>query len=134
MINPMKPTAASAGGDGVPGESLRRDPGLLVALTLLVVGSCVALSIDVPRTLRGIKGDEATYVAMALSLAHDGDLVYERRDEERFFSVYNGGPEGIYLKDGVRSFFEVDGTFPFIHRGTYPDAEARRRPPSCRLR
>ena len=121
MINPMKPTAASAGGDGVPGESLRRDPGLLVALTLLVVGSCVALSIDVPRTLRGIKGDEATYVAMALSLAHDGDLVYERRDEERFFSVYNGGPEGIYLKDGVRSFFEVDETFPFIHRGTYPD-------------
>ena len=55
---------------------------------------------------------------MALSLAHDGDLVYERQDEERFFSVYNGGPSGIYLKKGVRSSFEVDGAFPFIHRNT----------------
>ena len=58
-----------------PAGALRRDPGLAAALVLLSVGSVVALSVDVPRTLRGIKGDEATYVAMALSLAHDGDLV-----------------------------------------------------------
>ena len=51
------------------------DPGLAVTLALLLVGSFVALSIDVPRTLRGIKGDESTYVLMALSLAYDGDLV-----------------------------------------------------------
>jgi len=104
-----------------PAGALRRDPGLAAALVLLSVGSVVALSVDVPRTLRGIKGDEATYVAMALSLAHDGDLVYESEDEERFFAVYNGGPQGIYLKKGVRSFFDVDGVFPFIHRGTYPE-------------
>ena len=120
MIDLMEPTVARAGGDDAPGPR-RWDPGLLAASALLVVGSFVALSVDVPRTLRGIKGDEATYVAMALSLAHDRDLVYERRDEERFFSIFNGGPEGIYLKDGVRSFFDVDGTFPFLHRGTYPD-------------
>ena len=99
----------------------QRDPGLIAAVVLVVTGSCVALSIDVPRTLLGIKGDEATYVAMALSLAHDGDLVYERQDEERFFSLYNGGPSGIFLKKGVRSSFDVDGTFPYIHRETYPE-------------
>ena len=120
MTTGTEPMAAPDTGAGAPG-SLGWDPGLFAALALLVVGSFVALSIDVPRTLRGIKGDEATYVAMALSLAHDGDLVYERRDEERFFSIYNGGPEGIYLKGGVRSFFEVNETFPFIRRGTYPD-------------
>ena len=121
MIEPMTPTAVAAGGDGVRGVSRRRDPGLLVALTLLVVGSFAALSVDVPRTLLGIKGDEATYVAMALSVAYDRDLVYQRGDLERFFAVYNGGPEGIYLKRGARSFYQVDGTFPFIHRETYPD-------------
>ncbi len=104
-----------------PAGALRRDPGLAAALVVLIVGSVVALSVDVPRTLRGIKGDEATYVAMALSLAHDGNLVYESEDEERFFSVYNGGPQGIYLKKGVRSFFEFDGVFPYLHRGTYPE-------------
>ena len=113
----MEPTAARASRDLATG-SRRLDPGLIAAVVLLVTGSLVALSIDVPRTLGGIKGDEATYVAMALSLAHDGDLVYERQDEERFFSVYNGGPSGIYLKKGVRSSFEVDGAFPFIHRNT----------------
>ena len=76
MIDPMNPTSASTGGDG-PRVALSsmRDPGLLVALALLWVGSAVALSIDVPRTGFGIKGDEATYVAMALSVAYDGDLV-----------------------------------------------------------
>ncbi len=121
MIAPMESTAAP-GGDVVAARPSRlRDPGLLTALALLVAGSFAALSVDVPRTLQGIKGDEATYVAMAMSLAYDGDLVYERRDEERFFAVYNGGPEGIYLKRGARSFYEVDGVFPFVHRETYPD-------------
>ena len=95
--------------------------GVIVLLVLLGAGSFVSLSLDVPRALRGIKGDEATYVAMALSLAHDADLVYERRDEERFFAIYPGGPEGIYLKDGVGSFIEPQESFPFIRRVTYPD-------------
>ena len=122
-IDVVRPTVARDAG-GASRGSLWRDPGLLAAMALLGAGSFVALSIDVPRTLLGIKGDEATYVAMALSLAHDGDLVYERRDEERFFSIYNGGPSGIYLKKGVRSSYAVNGTFPYIHRETYPDGRS----------
>lgn len=119
-IGAMEPTAARPSSGKATG-SRWRDPGLIAAIVLVVTGSVVALSIDVPRTLMGIKGDEATYVAMALSLAHDGDLVYERQDEDRFFSIYNGGPSGIYLKKGVRSSFHVDGVFPYIHRETYPE-------------
>ena len=119
-IDPVNPAAARAAAGEATG-SRGRDPGLIAAVVLLVTGSFVALSIDVPRTLMGIKGDEATYVAMALSLAHDGDLVYERQDEERFFSIFNGGPEGIYLKKGVRSSYDLDGTFPFLHRETYAE-------------
>lgn len=118
MGEPMGSGAVPAPASVTPG-GFWSDPGCLAAAFLLVVGSVVALSIDAPNTLRGIKGDEATYVAMAMSLAYDGDLVYEASDEERFFSVYNGGPEGIYLKKGVRSSFAIDGTFPFLHRETY---------------
>ena len=99
---------------------------MIAALAVFVLGSILALSIDAPRTLRGIKGDEATYIAMAMSLAYDGDLVYVSEDEERFFATYGGGPQGIYLKKGVKSFFEIDSVFPYIHRGTYPEGREDR--------
>ena len=83
---------------GKIGPDIRFDPGHLAAILLLVTGSCIALSIDVVRTGFGIKGDEATYVAMALSAAYDGDLVYEHRDITRFYRIYQGGPSGIFLK------------------------------------
>ena len=119
MIDGMDQPAAPSASARLPWW---RDPGLAVTLALLLVGSFVALSIDVPRTLRGIKGDESTYVLMALSLAYDGDLVYtEGVDLDRFFETYDGGPEGVFLKQGARSFWELNGEFPFLHRGTYPD-------------
>ena len=57
MIDPMaSPPVFASQTPGAP----RRDPGLVAATLLLLAGSMVALSIDVPRTLLGIKGDEAT--------------------------------------------------------------------------
>ena len=50
---------------------------------------------DVVRS-SGLKGDEATYVSMALKLADHGDLTYQRRDLERFYGIYQQGPEGIF--------------------------------------
>ena len=78
----------------------RADIGVVVIAAMLVVGCGATLSIDVARTTYGIKGDEATYVAMALSVAHDGDLAYEARDIERFYQIYHDGPQGIFLKQG----------------------------------
>ena len=74
---------------------------------LLVVALAAALSVDVVKTGFGIKGDEATYVSMALSLAYDHDLTYERRDLDRFYGLYRSGPDGIFLKKGKRLRFRV---------------------------
>lgn len=79
----------------------RFDPGRLAAVLLLVTGSCAALSVDVVRVGSEIKGDEATYIAMALSAAYDGDLAYETRDIARFYQLYDKGPSGIFLKRGA---------------------------------
>ena len=83
------------------GGLLRRvDLGVVATAVLVVVGCYGALSIDVVRTGYGLKGDEASYVALALSAAYDGDLAYEARDIERFYQFYNSGPDGIHLKRG----------------------------------
>ena len=99
----------------------RADPGTTMALLVLIVGSFAALSVEVPQTGFGLKGDEASYVAMALSMAHDGDLVWEAHDHARFYKAYGRGPEGIFLKRGAVATYRVDASFPFIRRETRKD-------------
>src|SRR3954468_8966010 len=82
---------------------------------LLVIALAAALSVDVVKTGFGLKGDEATYVSMALSLAYDHDLPYERRDLDRFFGLYRSGPDGIFLKKGKRLRVRTDAHPPFVH-------------------
>ena len=84
-------------------------------VVLLVVALAAALSVDVVKTGFGVKGDEATYVSMALSLAYDHDLTYERRDLDRFYGLYRSGPDGIFLKKGKQLRPRVDARPPFIH-------------------
>ena len=98
----------------------------MLGLVLLVIGGALALSLDVPRASYGLKSDEATYVAAALSLAYDGDLAFERRDLERFAGLYHSGPEGIFLKRGSDPDVRVDGAMPFVHLDVRPDADASR--------
>ena len=74
-------------------------PAVLGAV-LFVLAGAFAMSVDVPRTGYGLKSDEATYVAAALSAAYDGDLAYTRHDLERFAGLYHEGPDGIFLKRG----------------------------------
>src|SRR5947199_10738820 len=88
---------------------------------LLVIALAAALSVDVVKTGFGVKGDEATYVSMALSLAYDHDLTYERRDLDRFYGLYRSGPDGIFLKKGKQLRLHVDGTAPFVHEIKRPD-------------
>src|SRR4051812_7446765 len=86
----------------------------VLAFVLVVVAGALALSIDVPRTAYGLKSDEATYGAGALSAAYDGDLAFERRDLERFAGLYHSGPEGIFLKRGKAMRIRLRGEFPFV--------------------
>ena len=77
---------------------IRKLPAFM--LVLIAVGAvCLSLSLDV-ATLKssGYWSDEATYHAMAYSLAFDGDLRYEHRDLERIYRLgYSGGPTGVFL-------------------------------------
>src|SRR5258708_11621824 len=92
---------------------------------LLVLGLAAALSVDVVKTGQGVKSDEATYVAMALSVAYDHDLAYERRDLERFFGLYRWGPDGIFLKRGKQMRLRVDAAPPFVHLRPLPDVRSQ---------
>jgi len=117
-VPPLTSTIASA----APARSGAR----VVAAILLAVGLAAALSVDVVKTGQGVKSDEATYVAMALSLAYDGDLVYERRDLDRFFGLYRWGPDGIFLKRGKQVRLRTDGSPPFVHLRQTPDTRTDR--------
>lgn len=97
-----------------------------LAAVLFVIAAAFAMSIDVVRSTFGIKSDEATYVAMALSAAHDGDLTYERRDLERFWALYHSGPEGIFLKRGRTLRVRGSDSFPFVRVVRRPDPRADR--------
>ena len=77
---------------------LKRLPIFSLALTALIfLGQ--AVSVDVPSLKRGFFSDEASYYAMAYSLAFDGDIRYEQKDLERVYARgYTGGPSGIFLR------------------------------------
>jgi len=98
----------------------------LLWLVLIVVGAAAAVSVDVVRTGYGVKGDEATYVAAALSAAFDYDLRFERRDLERFVGLYRAGPEGIFLKRGKTIDLRGRDRFPFIEILKKPDRRSDR--------
>jgi hypothetical protein len=105
--------------------SRHRGPAL-VGLVFIVVAGALAMSVDVPRTGYGIKSDEATYIAGALSAAYDGDLAFERRDLERFAGLYHSGPEGIFLKRGKDLRIRLRPPFPFVHITKRPDPDRTR--------
>src|SRR5438093_2207831 len=90
------------------------DGAAIAGVVLLVVALAAAISVDVVRSGYKIKSDEATYVAMTLSLAYDGDLSYERRDLERFWGIYEAGPEGIFLKRGTQLRVRLSASAPFV--------------------
>ncbi len=81
----------------------------VVALFAAVVALGLAgRLINYPALAGGFKGDEATYVSMAFSIADDFDLKYDRGDFERFGRLFGAGrsgrpvgPEGIFLKQGA---------------------------------
>ena len=94
----------------------RRRPAVALTALFLLLGAIRGLAQTPDPTaafLGGLKGDESTYVAMAASLAYDGDLTYTAADYGRFRTWYGSGPEGIFLKrdgDGALWFGKA-----FVH-------------------
>jgi len=108
-----------------PRSHRHRGPALVAFVTFFVL-LALARAVDVPRTGYGVKSDEATYVAMALSVAYDGDLTYEKVDLERFAGLYHGGPNGIFLKRGKHLRLEFGGAFPFVRLTKRDDTNPNR--------
>ncbi len=69
---------------------------LVLLLALLLAGVLSADRRDWPSFV----GDEATYLMAAESLAWDFDLLYERRDYDRFVEHQGAPPEGLVLLSG----------------------------------
>jgi hypothetical protein len=109
-----------------PRRSHRHLGPALVAFIVFFVLLVLARSVDVPRTGYGVKSDEATYAAMALSVAYDGDLTYEKTDLERFAGLYHSGPNGIFLKRGKQLRAEFGGAFPFVRLAKSDDTNPNR--------
>jgi hypothetical protein len=101
-----------------------------LGFVLFVIGVAFALTADAIHVGPGhpgtIKGDEAVYVAAALSAAFDGNLSFERRDLERFAGLYHRGPEGIFLKRGKTLHLKRSSEFPFAHVVKEPEPRADR--------
>jgi hypothetical protein len=96
-------------------------PAVAAIAVLAMFAFAAAISVDVVRIGYGVKGDEATYVAMALSAAYDHDLRYERRDLERFWGLYRSGPEGLFLKRGSAWHLRLKGAPPFVQVARTPE-------------
>lgn len=79
-------------------------------IALVIVAACAGRFIDTRGIVGDMKGDYATYVSMAFSVAKDGDLRYEPRDYQRFVAVFGHGPSGIFLKR--RYHLGIDGKEP----------------------
>jgi hypothetical protein len=103
-----------------------RTAARVVGAVLLVVAIAAAVSVDIVKTGYGVKSDEATYVMMALSVAYDHDLAYERRDLERFAGLYHAGPSGVFLKSGKQLRLRMDGRPPFLHLVRTPERRSDR--------
>ena len=127
LVSSLSSAATDFAVSSVPAPSVRAGSAAVVTgAILLIVALVAAMSVDVVKTGFGIKGDEASYVAMALSLAYDHDLSYERRDLDRFFGLYRAGPDGIFLKRGAQWHVRLRSSPPYIHVSRGPDPRSDR--------
>ncbi len=122
---PLVPLVGTNQAMNQAGRTSHRGAAVL-GLILFAIASAVAVSVDVPRTSYGLKSDESTYVAAALSAAYDGDLSFSRRDLERFAGLYHSGPDGIFLKRGKLMRIRVRAPFPYVHVSTRQDPDVSR--------
>jgi hypothetical protein len=99
---------------------LKRPAVFAVLAAIVLLATFAARWINPLTAVGDIKSDEATYVSMALSLAHDGDLSFERADLDRFLAIYPRGPEGIFLKRAYTVRPVLQARWPFLSLASTP--------------
>jgi hypothetical protein len=89
--------------------------GAVASIGFGVILLAIALTIDVPKSALGFKGDEATYYSLGHSLARDFDFTFERRDLIRVWEDFPG-PQGIFLKRGKTFGIQPLRRAPYLRR------------------
>jgi len=86
---------------------------LSVTAIFLVVS---ALWIDFKKSSTYLFSDEASYYSMAVSLAYDFNLSFEKSDLSRIYRIWHAGPQGIFLKKNRISlpYHITDGPWKWI--------------------
>jgi len=70
-----------------------------VLLLLFAFFLGLSLFTNLPSTYRNfLFADQAVYLAMTQSIAHDGDLEFTKKDLVRYYRDIDTGPQGIFLK------------------------------------
>src|SRR5690242_18763681 len=85
---------------------------VVVALLLTAAVAASGRWLDLRRLSGEVKGDKASYIAMAFSVAFDHDLRYTPADFARYWQLYGTGPEGIYLKRIYRTDWHLRAGWP----------------------
>lgn len=91
-------------------------PSLLTALLALVLLG-LAWSLPSLRAPAGPVGEEATAASAALSLRHDGDLIFDHRDLQRAYRQWDRGPAGLVLftnDAGATSYYGRPVIYPLL--------------------
>jgi len=91
---------------------------ILIAVSVFFLG--YALASRVQRLSGYLFSDEAVYLMMSQSLAHDADIRYSREDIERVYADYYEGPQGLYLKKGSNSRLVLTAEPPFVRVESRP--------------
>jgi hypothetical protein len=88
----------------------------VLAVVVLVFLGC-ALFVNLPAVLEGfLFADQAVYVSMTLSIIHDGDLAFAKKDLARYYPEFAAGPQGIFLKKtaGGRLLYAKSFVYPLL--------------------
>ncbi|HUF47076.1 MAG TPA: hypothetical protein VMM93_04610, partial [Vicinamibacterales bacterium] len=97
-----------------------------LAGVVIVVVAVAGRFVDFRALAGPVKGDEATYIAMAFSLAHDGDLLYDRGDYERFVAANDQIPDGIFLKRAYDLEVDFEASWPPVRIVQTPEPATER--------
>ena len=104
-----------AGGNPVSSAAMRTPSLVTASLAVVLLG--LAWSLPGLRTPTGPVGGEATAASAALSLRHDGDLVFYHGDLLRAYRQWDRGPAGLVLftnDAGATSFYGLPVTYPLL--------------------
>jgi hypothetical protein len=108
----MRPASSHAQPSG--GRPSRRAAALAFALAIVTVAAFLVLAAQ-RDSFHTVSGDEGTYLAMAESLALDGDLRIDKRDVQRLVESGSLGRQAVILQHaGDADFYSKPTLYPLL--------------------